>query len=434
MSRDRDATPALSHDSGLTLVELMVAILLAAVLTAGLFMMSIGQTRTYEEQLRAISVQESLWGAMEYLQRQTRMAGYGFGGCPSGTVRKWNGQNGASAAAVDVAELTAIRVFNDCNLHRHGRDHSCYPPGEGGCPTCPEPGSGDGVDSFVVSYRDVVSTAIDQSATLLKAPSDAAATFDASSCAGLVQHALAVMWDPSQPTQDCFLFEVTNDPSTDGRAKKNCHVVHNSGGSIHGVNPPGGTMQALFPGTYSSSSVVISLGNAGMPQPFKFAIDPRSGTAGAVPRLVQWRNATPGNDVQTVAEGVEDLQISTACDVGPSGSWTGGGAPLAADGLFTEGPPGSADRRADEWAHNAVTDTSADVPPTCTAAHPVALVRITLVGRNASADPAKKNGYRPAAEDRAAGTVAEDTTMSGGLGTFPRAVLTVTVRPRNAAP
>lgn len=71
----------LQDQRGITLIELMVSLLLAAMLSAGIFYMMSGQTRTYNTQMKSLTTQENLWGAMEYLQRQVRMAGYGFGGC-----------------------------------------------------------------------------------------------------------------------------------------------------------------------------------------------------------------------------------------------------------------------------------------------------------------------------------------------------------------
>ena len=59
-----------SRQAGLTIVELIVAILLAAVMTSGLFYMLSGQQKTYTEQYNQMGRNANLWGAMNFLERQ----------------------------------------------------------------------------------------------------------------------------------------------------------------------------------------------------------------------------------------------------------------------------------------------------------------------------------------------------------------------------
>ncbi|MCK5797794.1 MAG: prepilin-type N-terminal cleavage/methylation domain-containing protein, partial [Deltaproteobacteria bacterium] len=97
-------------DQGMTLVELMISMLLAAILSAGLFYMTSGQQRVYTSQLDTMQLQEGLWGAMEYVKRQVRLAGRGFGGCLRGRV--YDGDPDVPQNAV----IYGLRVFNGCNL------------------------------------------------------------------------------------------------------------------------------------------------------------------------------------------------------------------------------------------------------------------------------------------------------------------------------
>src|SRR3989339_249334 len=113
----------LPSDKGLTMVELMVSILLAAILSVGIYYMMTGQTQTYNVQLRNLSIQENIWGTMEYLQRQIRMAGVGFGGCPEGVIRKWD-----SSTHTAEPEVFALRIYNSCNIFTTSPTSCPVPP------------------------------------------------------------------------------------------------------------------------------------------------------------------------------------------------------------------------------------------------------------------------------------------------------------------
>ena len=64
------------NKKGVTLIELMVALVIAAITMAGIYRVFISQTKTYAVQDQVMEVQQSVRGAMEILLRDLRMTGF----------------------------------------------------------------------------------------------------------------------------------------------------------------------------------------------------------------------------------------------------------------------------------------------------------------------------------------------------------------------
>jgi type IV pilus assembly protein PilW len=64
------------NKKGVTLIELLVALVIAAITLAGIYRVFITQTKTYAVQDQAVEVQQSVRSAMEILLRDLRMAGF----------------------------------------------------------------------------------------------------------------------------------------------------------------------------------------------------------------------------------------------------------------------------------------------------------------------------------------------------------------------
>lgn len=62
--------------SGLTLIELLIAMAIASVLLAAMVMAFHGQSTSYNTQQEITSLQENMWAAMQLMSRDIRMAGY----------------------------------------------------------------------------------------------------------------------------------------------------------------------------------------------------------------------------------------------------------------------------------------------------------------------------------------------------------------------
>ncbi len=394
--------PRVRAEAGMTLVELMVAILLAAILTAGLFYMMSGQSRTYTAQVKTMGLQQNLWGAMEYIQRQVRMAGYGFGGCPlsadsrwpSPVVQAWD----ASKGSVAESSIVAVAVFNGCNLLAY---KGSYPP-----PASCKAGPGDDSLAIAIASGDAIGGLAGVRLTKQMRDTDDSCTVAVAG--SFATGDLAVLWEVGSTGKRCLLQKVTGVTATAPA------TIAFAPDGVYNVASP----LDMPSGGYANGSLLIRYRAAGeSPEPMKFAIDHSVDP----PRLVQWVKPDR-SDLEVVADGIEDMQVAWACD-------TAGGA-LA--GVLEEGATETA-KRSDEWAYNVATDTL----PAC-GSNAMAAVRITLIARAASPEAGEKGpaggvrgGFRPAAEDRPAGTVADDLAASGGLGTYRRAKLTVQVRPRN---
>ena len=64
------------NKKGVTLIELLVALVIAAITIAGIYRVFISQTKTYAVQDQVMEVQQSVRGAMEILLRDLRMTGF----------------------------------------------------------------------------------------------------------------------------------------------------------------------------------------------------------------------------------------------------------------------------------------------------------------------------------------------------------------------
>ncbi|MCA9666594.1 MAG: prepilin-type N-terminal cleavage/methylation domain-containing protein [Myxococcales bacterium] len=381
------------REAGLTLVELMVSILLASILSGGLFYLLSGQSKTYDQQFSTLTVQENLWGAMEFIQRQIRLAGYGgAGSCPNGTIQ----------IIPSGTVWPAFRHFNDCDI-RSSTISSCSATTNNVDCTCSTVGFGS--DSFAVVYADP-SQALGGGLQAARITNQAGSSdnFFVTSIAGFNVCDLIMLWQPGAPSQPCTLLMIT------GLNASNNKITHSPSGSCGGAealyNP------ASFPGSpYSKGSLVAKVGGtAAGAGPRYFSID-RTVTP---PRLVTWvtTNANPSASTawqnetfEVVADGIEDMQISWACN-----------ADADTAGNLTEGANASA-RQTDEWAHN----TASDTVPNC-GTNKVAAIRVTLIATSGQESGNAVPNARPGAEDNPA---------AGSKTRHVRARLTSIIRPRN---
>ena len=391
---------ARTNEAGLTLIELMISLFLSILLTSGLFYMMSGQQKTYHQQLSTMAAQENLWGAMEFISGEVRRAGYGFGGCPADiangyfapVVHMWTGNNSGTAPNVKVSSLISLDVSNNSNLFS---------------------GAIDGTDSLTISYaRDDTQGALTAVRTTETEPNATQAILTVNHASNIGPDSLVVLWQHGS-TKHCLALQITG--AATGTVGSYT-FPYNSGTNPYNPTAPGHTL--LFPvaGGYLKGTLVMRVGKASDQFTHHFAID--DGNGSRPPRLVTW-SKTDLSDMQVVADGIEDMQIAWACDRGPT---------TAGDGLLSEGANDS-QRTTDEWAHNVAND---NVPDCTTSGNPVRAVRITLIGRT-TGPMTSREGFRPAAEDHAAGTPAQDLAATGQIGTFGRATLTSVIKPRNIA-
>jgi type IV pilus assembly protein PilW len=65
-----------NNQSGLTFIELMIAMVIAGLLMAVMVMAFRGQSRTHNTQQEISTLQEDMWSALQLISRDIRMAGY----------------------------------------------------------------------------------------------------------------------------------------------------------------------------------------------------------------------------------------------------------------------------------------------------------------------------------------------------------------------
>jgi hypothetical protein len=155
------------------------------------------------------------------------------------------------------------------------------------------------------------------------------------------------------------------------------------------------------------------------------------GATGIPNLMMQQRHLGGASAVpQVLAEGIEDLQVSFACDTGTLASHS----LIALDGQLNEGVDNAAHtndaaRKGDEWWNNVPGDVLPAMGTDGYCNLPTA-VRITMVSRSLAPDdliPANAGNKPPDIEDHR-------QSSSGPSDSFRRRVLTTTVYPRNNKP
>jgi prepilin-type N-terminal cleavage/methylation domain-containing protein len=359
--------------AGLTLIELLITLVLAAAVTSSAFVFFAGQQRIYETQTQLLNVQQNLWLAMEVLTRQARSAGTAMVGCGPNGLRSFRSGSG-------VSRLRPLTVTNG--------------------------GLGGTDEITITSFSNSSGNFWD--GTLMEAvPTTYAGTALRSVESELFRDAEFIMLldrtaAPPGGDRGCSLFRITANPGTSDLIP----VASTSTWNSPAIAP------GLIPYTYGTATGAIR--NLGTLSSMRYFIDSSGGPALA-PRLMidDLGDASPA---QILAEGIEDLQLAYACDLEPAG---------APDGALTEGTDATA-RLTDEWFNNQVGDV---VDPACVTP---ASLRITLIARSLTSDTTLFGSAGSGAASGSAKPAVEDGT-AGAPDTFRHRVLTTTIYPRNLA-
>jgi prepilin-type N-terminal cleavage/methylation domain-containing protein len=370
--------PARRPDAGLTLVELMITIVISSIVAGSTFMFFVGQRRVYDTQMKVLSTQQNLWGAMETLTRFVRAAGSGMTGCVAATDPTPTG---------DTMPLTGLRAF------RAGGGVAIRL-----APLWIRNGANGAPDSITVvfgtggfgNFADAsLSGSVTAPTSAITLPAGMSGIFRANEFALLMDRTGAPA-GPPVGDRGCTLFQVTGiDAGTDT-------LQHGATSTWN----PSSNISDYVPFTYTGgASPTAGVRNFGTVNWVQFSID----ATGATPRLMMNRQDA-GTGPQVLADGIEDLQIAYACDT-------------TSDGAFTEGTD-SGSKQADEWIYN----VAGDVP--AVACNRPQAVRLTIIARSTEPDTtlaALPGNAKPAVEDG----------IAGATDTFRHRVLTTTVYPRN---
>ena len=395
----------LHKDSGVTLIELMITMLIAAMVTSSTFLFFAGQKQVYETQTKLLNIQQSLWAAMETLTRNLRASGTGMIGCirpdsdaggpDNGDPPPVSGLGGTPPATGLRAFLT--NTFPSANaLYNNGAVRIA--------PLWIQNGVAGAPDSIVVAYG--VGTSGNFSDARLRPGS----TIPVGTPRTPI---LTELTNVFRINEFIVLVDDTGTPAS-GNFDRGCTLFQIEGidaaanlldtdGSASAWNPTN-NVAALVPNAYVDANTGIR--NFGQLNWVRFFID----AAGPVP-LLQMDRLDTTLGPQTLAEGVEDLQVAYACDTRGVGVGTPIDGVLAEDGTVT-----------DEWTFN----NASDVPTVAGCNRPQA-VRLTLVARSSAPDDNLRQFFeaglnrKPGAEDG----------IPGPPDMFRHRTISTTVFPRN---
>jgi len=431
-----------SRDSGMTLVEIMITLIISSIIAASTFMFFAGQQRIYETQTRLLNIQQNLWAAMEVVARHARAAGSGMYECVrpasyynatldnGSRLLSMSPSNGPLTPDLATPPQTGLRAFDVSSGNMQW-----IPPlwivNNSNAASDATLGVIPGTDVISVAFGNRTSgTDVDATLALNLASSASTATISLATTGGAATGAmfrqgefiLLLQTPPwgfgSDPQNDrgCSMFQITADPSF-GISLAHAASAINPGGIVWN---PSGDVPGLIPsGGYVGGAAGVR--NFGQLTWVTFFV--QMGSNG-IPNLMMWQRQLSGTAPQILAEGIEDLQVSLACDTGSLGLYDLTGL----NGQLDEGTDDNS-RKLDEWWNNVPSDTLPGINTNGFCNLPTA-VRLTMVVRTLTPDDlidtnVTANGpidvedhrYSPKPTDK-----------------YRRRVLTTTVYPRNNKP
>jgi Tfp pilus assembly protein PilE len=431
----------------MTLVEIMVTLVISSIIAASTFMFFAGQQRIYEAQAQILNIQQNVWAAIEVVGRFGRSAGSGMFDCVSpANYANTNSSTGGRlqttvpGPSVLTTNLTTrpaagVRAYDDTT-----NGAQWIPPLWIVNNSTTDTGVVANTDILTVAFGDRASGA-DADATLLTtfASTDPGTSIELSgvntgNIFRLGEMILMLTLPPwgygADPTGDrgCTLFKITTDPVASSLLVHASTLLGALGETANNNariwNPPA-HVPALIPAAGFVGPGQAGIRNFGQLVWIRFYIG-LNGTSG-VPALFMQRLDMPAagqGAPQVLAEGIEDFQISFACDVGPA---SGPNLSLP-NGHLDEGSTDN-EMKTDEWWNNVPADT---LPASGTAGFcnlPTAL-RFTLVARSINPDDlidATLSGNGPI-------DVEDHRYSPRPTDQFRRRVMTTTVYPRNNKP
>jgi prepilin-type N-terminal cleavage/methylation domain-containing protein len=434
-----------SRDRGMTLVEIMITLIISSIIAASTFMFFAGQQRIYETQTKLLNIQQNLWAAMEVVARHARAAGSGMYECvrPASYYNATldNGSRLLSTSPSDGPMTSDLATRPQVGLRAFDAasgNMQWIPPlwivNNSSASSDATLGVIPGTDVISVAFGNRTSgTDVDATLALNLASAASTSTISLASTGGATtgdmfrqgEFILLLQTPPwgfgSDPQNDrgCSMFQVTANPAGGitlahaASAINSGDIVWNPAADVPGMIPGGG---------YVGGSAGVR--NFGQLTWITFFV--QMGKSG-IPNLMMWQRHLSGTSgaPQILAEGIEDLQVSFACDTGSLGLYDLTGL----NGQLDEGPYDNS-RQQDEWWNNVPSDTLPAINTNGFCNLPTA-VRLTLVVRTLAPDDlidtnVTTNGPIDVEDHRYSSPRPTDH--------FRRRVLTTTVYPRNNKP
>jgi Tfp pilus assembly protein PilW len=432
----------------MTLVEIMITLVISSIIAASTFMFFAGQQRIYDTQTKLLNIQQNLWASTEVVARYTRATGGGMYGCvkpasfanvtsliggrlpstaPSDGPTTSGGNKVTSLAQRPLTGVRAGLFTTTGNTCTSANAMQWIPPlwivnnDEDNADTAAPLSVSPDTDVLTVAFGNRTS-GTDVDAMLGHDFTDPTATIQLKVDktgnmfrVGEFILLLAPDWGyANNPlNRGCTMFQITADP-VDGKL-----LYHDAG------NPWNANVAGMLPTDVSYTTDSAGVRNFGDLTWVTFFIQKVG--ANGTPKLMMQQRHRCGNagTPQVLAEGIEDLQVSFACDTGT----TLGPNLNNLNGTLDEGT-NDMTRRVDEWWNNVPNDV---LPAMNTAGFcnlPTA-VRITMVARTLAPDDL----IDPAASGNGPMDV-EDHRQPSPRPTdqYRRRVLTTTVYPRNNKP
>jgi type II secretory pathway pseudopilin PulG len=443
----------------MTLVEIMITMLLASIIGASTFMFFAGQQRIYDTQTKILNVQQNLWAAMEIVARYTRGAGTGMYGCvkpasysnpaADGTrVRSTTPSPGPLTLPVNLENLdtrpqTGIRAFD---------------PATGGMQWVPplwivNNDAGTSTTDAALNVRagtDVLTIALGNRSSgtdfditvdipgvtttdpAIPIPLSGGTTGSMFRIGEFVLLLRIPDWgfgaDPPADDRGCAMFQVTAPTLTASLSHLSgvSGSIWNATGNVTGLYPTNPSTGLYEANAYAAGAAGVR--NFGEFTWITFFI--QQVRADSIPQLMMLQRHVGSTAVpQVLAEGIEDLQVSFACDTGSVASPR---SLASMDGILYEAPDDAAHsndvaRKNDEWLNNVPEDTIplAGTDGFCNL--PTG-IRITMVSRSLAPDDLMPGtGNRPP-------DIEDHRQSSAPSDRFRRRVLATTVYPRNNKP
>ena len=429
-----------TQSAGMTLVEIMITLVISSIIAASTFMFFAGQQRIYETQTKLLNIQQNLWASMEVLTRYTRASGSGMYECvhPASYYNATadNGQRSLSNApsqgpltsSLAVSPQTGIRAFDATSGNMQW-----IPPlwiVNNDTADTATPGVVANTDVLTVAFGNRTSgTDVDAPISLGFANTAAGTpinltgtnTGDMFRLGEFILLLATPNWGyGSDPIIDrgCTMFQITTNPASSttlahaASAINNGDIVWNPGNNVAGMLPGGG---------YTGGSAGVR--NFGQLTWVTFFV--QTGANGIPNLMMQQRHlAGTSGQPQILAEGIEDLQVSFACDTGSLANQN----LTQLNGILDEGTDDTF-KKTDEWWNNVPDDTLPLINTDGFCNLPTA-VRLTLVVRTLTFDDlidvaVTANGPMDVEDHRYAPRPKDQ---------FRRRVLTTTVYPRNNKP
>ena len=366
-------------DSGLTLIELMITIIVASLVAASTFVFFAGQQRIYDTQTKLLNVQQNVTAAMELVTRYVRASGTGMLGCVRPDSDAAGPDTGDPPPVGPATPLTAAPATG-LRAYLNGTGVVRVPPlwithGANGAPDTLTVAFGNG--SFGNWFDTELGATItkDTPTSALLTPAGLTNTYRANEFVVVLDIGQIIVPRPAPLYTDrgCTLFQITGVDAASNQLLHDATSKWNPAGNVAGMVP-----FDYVGGASPTPSAIRNFGNLNW---VRFAIRP--GTANTAPALTMER-LDLGTAPEVLSDGIEDLQVAYACDNNPD------------DGDLPDGP----NKLTDEWVLNAAADP---IPTNCN--RPDA-VRITIIARSVTSDTLLSSvvsNAKPAVEDGAAG-------------------------------